>query len=99
MKGESVEMKKVKKLFVLVLIAGVLSLGLTGCKDKSEHPTGDHPSSEQSTEKAATQEHPSGEHPTEEAAPQEHPAGEHPTGEKSAEEHPAGEHPTGEHPK
>ncbi len=78
MKGESVEMNKVKKLFVLVLIAGIVSLGLTGCKDKSEHPTGDHPSSEQSTEKAATQEHPSGEHPTEEAAPQEHPTGEHP---------------------
>ncbi len=46
-------MNKVKRILVLVLIAVVVSLGLTGCKQDSEHPTGDHPSSE----------HPAGEHP------------------------------------
>jgi len=58
-----------KKLFVLVLIVGLVSLGLTGCKEKSEHPTGEHPSAEsvkeaaeESAEKAAD-EHPTGEHP------------------------------------
>lgn len=79
MKGESVNMKNVKKLLVLVLIAAVLSLGLTGCKDKSEHPTGEHPSAEgvkEAAEDAA--EKAADEHPTGEAAPQEHPTGEHP---------------------
>jgi hypothetical protein len=47
-------MSKVKKVFMLVLIVAVVSLGLMGCKEKKEHPTGDeHPSTE----------HPSGEHP------------------------------------
>ena len=79
MKGESVNMKNVKKLLVLVLIAAVLSLGLTGCKDKSEHPTGEHPSAEgvkEAAEDAA------------EKAADEHPTGEHPAG-----KHPTGEHP------
>ena len=61
-------MNKMKKLFVLVLIAAVVSLGMIGCKDKSEHPTGEHPSSE----------HPSKEAPTEETPSSEHPTGEHP---------------------
>lgn len=58
-----------KKIFVLVLIATVLSLSLTGCKDKSEHPSGEHPSAEavkdaaeEVAEKTA-EEHPTGEHP------------------------------------
>jgi hypothetical protein len=59
-------MNKVKMVFVLVLIAAVVSLGLAGCK--SEHPSGEHPSSE----------HPSKEHPSEEHPSEEHPAGEHP---------------------
>jgi hypothetical protein len=72
-------MDKLKKLFVLVLIVGIVSLVLTGCKEHEEHPTGEHPSSSEhpSGEKSA-EEHPAGEHPTEKAAPQEHPAGEHP---------------------
>jgi hypothetical protein len=58
-------MNKLKKIFVLVLIIAVASLGLTGCKkDKSEHPAGEHPSKE-----AAPGEHPS---------PNEHPSSEHP---------------------
>jgi hypothetical protein len=61
-------MKKLKKLFVLVLVAAVVSLGLAGCKNSHEHPTGDHPSSEHPTEETSTEEHPSSEHP----------AGEHP---------------------
>jgi hypothetical protein len=65
------KMNKVKKVFVLVLIAAVVSLGLTGCKKKSEHPSGDHPSSE----------HPTKETPSEETQTEEHPTSEHPTGE------------------
>jgi len=57
-------MNKVKKVFVLVLIAAVVSLGLTGCKKHSEHPSGDHPSSEHPSKKAPTEEHPTSEHPT-----------------------------------
>ena len=67
-KGESVKMNKLKKVFVLVLIAAVLSLGSTGCSEKSDHPSGDHPSGE----------HPSGETPSEEIPSGEHPSGEHP---------------------
>ena len=44
-------MSKVKKVFVLLLIAAVVSLGLTGCKKKeSEHPADEHPTSEQPAE-------------------------------------------------
>ena len=57
-------MNKVKKVFVLVLITAVVSLGLTGCKKKSEHPSGDHPSSEHPSKEAPTEEHPSSEHPS-----------------------------------
>jgi hypothetical protein len=66
-------MKELKKLFVLVLVAAVVSLGLAGCKNGPEHPTGEHPSSEHPTEETSTEEHPSDEHPS-----SEHPAGEHP---------------------
>jgi hypothetical protein len=85
MKGESIKMNKLKKVFVLVLVAAVVSLGLTGCKQKNEQPAEGTPSSEH----PAASEHPSSEHPTEET----------PAEEKEAEETPAGEHPTGEHPK
>ena len=52
-------MNKIKKVFVLLLIAVVISFGLMGCKKKaSEHPEGEHPTSEQPAE------HPT-EHPTE----------------------------------
>jgi len=65
-------MNKVKKVFVLVLVAAVVSLGLTGCKQKSEPPAEGTPSGE----------HPAAsEHPTEETPAEETPAGEHPTGE------------------
>ncbi len=66
-------MKKIKQVFVLLLIAAVVSLCLAGCKDKSEHPT-----SEQPTEEHPKQEQPSEEHPTEEQPKQEHPTSEHP---------------------
>ena len=57
-------MNKLKKVFVLVLIVAVVSLGLTGCKKKSEHPSVDHPSSEHPSKEAPTEEHPSSEHPS-----------------------------------
>ena len=77
---------KMKKLFILLLVAAVVSLGFTGCKKEAEdHPTGEHPTAN--------------EHPTEEDAAEgkeaveeeveEHPIGEHPSG---------SEHPTSEHP-
>lgn len=49
---------KIKKLLVLMLVAGIVVGGLAGCKQKSDHPTGDHPSKE-----APSDDHPSGEHP------------------------------------
>ena len=61
-------MIKVKKVFVLVLVAAVVSFGLTGCKEKSEPPTEETPSSEQSAQETPSEETPAGEHP----------AGEHP---------------------
>ena len=61
-------MDKIKKVFVLVLIVVVTSLGFVGCKKNQEHPTGDHP----------TKEHPKNEHPTDEHPKTEHPASEHP---------------------
>ena len=65
-------MNKVKKVFVLVLVAAVVSFGLTGCKQKDEQPVEGTPSGE----------HPAAsEHPTEETPAEETPAGEHPTGE------------------
>ncbi len=60
-------MNKLRKIFLLVLIAVVLSLRLAGC-GKSEQPSKEQPSQEQSS-----QEHPSSEHPS-----SEHPSGEHP---------------------
>ena len=61
-------MNKLKKVFLLVLIAAVVSLGATGCKSKSEHPEGENPSSEPPAKQTPSDEHPAGEHP----------AGEHP---------------------
>jgi hypothetical protein len=72
------KMNNLKKLFVLVLIFAVISLGFAGCKHEGDHPSGDHPGGE----------HPTGEHPSKGADSNEAPAGEHPGG-----EHPAGEHP------
>jgi hypothetical protein len=77
-------MNKVKRLLVLLMVVAVASFCLTGCKKKSEHPEGEHPSKE-----AASEEHPKSEHPSKEAESEEHPKGEHPNG----------EHPNGEHPK
>ena len=66
-------MKKIKEVFVLLLIAAVVSLCLAGCKDKSEPAAGEQPTSEHPTE-----EHPTEEHPTEEHPKSEHPTSEHP---------------------
>ena len=71
-------MNKVKKVFVLVLIAAVVSLGLTGCKKKSEHPTKKTVSEEHQTSENLTKETPSEETPTKEHPTSEHPTGEHP---------------------
>ena len=69
-------MNKVKKVLVLVLVVGFVSLGLslTGCKKKAETTNGEHP----------------GEHPSKETTNGEHP-GEHPAGEHPAKEEPAKE--------
>ncbi|MHC4843184.1 MAG: hypothetical protein ACYTFM_08280 [Planctomycetota bacterium] len=67
------KMFKLRKILILLLIAAVVSLALTGCKSDQEHPTGEHP-----TEEHPSEEHPSEEHPTEEHPSEEHPSGEHP---------------------
>jgi hypothetical protein len=72
------KMNLLKKIFMLVMIVAVISLGFTGCKHDGDHPSGDHPAGD----------HPAGEHPSKEAPSEEKPAGDHPAG-----EHPAGEHP------
>ena len=76
-------MSNVKKVFVLLLIVAIVSLGLslTGCKKKTETPPETPPAGE-----VAPDEHPAGEHP---AGEKEHPAGEKPAGEHP--EHPAKE--------
>ena len=56
-------MNKLKKIFVLVLIAAVFSLVVTGCKKKSEQPAEERPSTETPAEEHPAGEHPSGEHP------------------------------------
>ncbi len=58
-------MIKMKKLFVLLLIAAVVSLGLTGCKDKSETPPGETPSKETPSKETPSKETPPSEHPSE----------------------------------
>jgi len=57
-------MNKVKKVFVLVLVAAVVSFGLTGCKQKSEPPAEGTPSGETPSEETPAEETPAGEHPT-----------------------------------
>jgi hypothetical protein len=76
LKGELTKMDKIKKLFVLLLIVMVASLGLVGCKKNHEHPTGDHPTKK--TDEHPNKEHPNSEHPNSEHPKSEHPAGEHP---------------------
>ena len=57
-------MNKVKKLFVLVLIVAVISLGFTGCKQESDHPSKGADSNEAPAKKAPAGDHPAGDHPT-----------------------------------
>ncbi|UCC97046.1 MAG: hypothetical protein JSW66_14515 [Phycisphaerales bacterium] len=57
-------MGKLRRIFVLMLIAAVVSLGVTGCESKSEQPNEEHPTSEHPTEEAPSEEHPSSEHPS-----------------------------------
>ncbi len=61
-------MNKMKKVLVLVLVAAIVSLGLslTGCKKKTEPAPETPPAGE-----VAPDEHPAGEHP---AGEKEHPA-------------------------
>ena len=56
-------MNKVKKVFVLVLIVAVVSLGMMGCKKKSEHPSGETTSEEHPSKETTSEEHPTEEHP------------------------------------
>ena len=56
-------MRKLKRALVLVLTVAVVSLGLTGCKEESEHPTGEHPSGQASSSEHPAGEQPSAEHP------------------------------------
>ncbi|MHC4737643.1 MAG: hypothetical protein ACYS9Y_01935 [Planctomycetota bacterium] len=56
-------MNTLKKIFVLVLIVAVVSLSLTGCKDKSEPSSVEQPSEETISEEHPTSEHPTSEHP------------------------------------
>ena len=96
----------IRKTLLLTLVIAIASLGLTltGCEQKSDHPTSDHPDTE-----AAPAEHPEGEHPTTEKTlcPK---CGEVAGSEacctqkaveetKAASEEAAPEHPKGEHPK
>ena len=48
---------------MVVLFAAVVSLGLAGCKDKSEHPNGDHPTKDDATKEHPAKEAPANEHP------------------------------------
>jgi len=61
---------RVKKVIVLLLVAAVVSLGLTGCKHKNEQPT-----------EGTSSEHPAKKAPAEEKKAEEQPAGEHPSAE------------------
>ena len=71
-------MKKSRKIIVLMLIAAVVSLGLTGCNNENKRSSGDHPTSEHPSKKTSSKEHPTNEHPSKKAASEEHPTGEHP---------------------
>lgn len=64
-------MNKVKKVLVLVLVAAIVSLGLslTGCKKKTETTV-----EGTNTKEVTTEEHPAGEeHPAKETTPKEDP--------------------------
>ncbi len=77
----------IRKTLLLTLIVAIASLGLTGCKEKSDHSTADHPTKEAVVEQANEA--------ADQAAETAEEAEE--TVEKAAAEHPT-EHPT-EHPK
>ncbi len=76
-------MNMVKKTFVMVLIVAFVSLGLTSCGDKSEHPASKDPSKKAS----------SSEHPAKEASSNERPAKKASSSEAPSEKAPSGEHP------
>ena len=81
-------MNKLTRIFVLVLIAAVVTFGITGCKEEPEAPSVG----------AVTEEAEAGKSAVEKAATEAVEAGKK-AAEKAASEHPASEHPTGEHPK
>ena len=62
-----------RKMLAAVLIVAIISLGLVGCKQEPESPSGENTGSETAAKQAPTDET-----PTEEAPAKEHPAGEHP---------------------
>jgi hypothetical protein len=70
-------MNRLRKIIVLVLIGAVVSLGVIGCKAKTEPPAGEQPAQEASA----------AEQPSQEAPAQEAPAAEKPAEEKPAAEH------------
>ncbi len=65
-------MKKVLRVVVIVLAAGLVSLCMAGCQKnkksveapKVEHPKGEHPKGEHPAATAPKAEHPKGEHPS-----------------------------------
>ncbi|NQV36228.1 MAG: hypothetical protein HQ515_26285 [Phycisphaeraceae bacterium] len=69
-------MSKLRTTLVSIMIAAVVSLGLTGCPSKEEPP----PSVEQSAAEIEAQIADQNT-PTDEKPAADHPAGEHPTGE------------------
>ena len=60
-------MNSLRKIFLLVSITAFFTLGVSGCKKKTEQPSVDQP-----TTVVPAEEHPAGEHPTSEH-PTEHP--------------------------
>ena len=69
-------MSTLKRTLVSVLVAAVVSLGLTGCPSKEEKK----PDAGQTTADVQAQQTEDVNAPTDEQPKPEHPAGEHPTG-------------------
>ncbi|MHC5118917.1 MAG: hypothetical protein ACYSOH_02730 [Planctomycetota bacterium] len=86
----------IRKTLLLVLILAIASLGLTltGCEKKSDHPTGEHPTTETATKCPKC-----GEVAGSEACCMTKAAKEAVDEAAGAVKEAAAEHPTGEHPK
>lgn len=67
-----------RKILAAALMVAIISLGLVGCKQEPESPSGANAASETAAKQAPTDETPTEEAPAEENPAGEHPAGEHP---------------------